>query len=100
LRRPDRGYATRSSEGSWCRHFAGGRPLKQLIERGTERLAPRGQAVLDTRRALCIGDTSNDAILLELTELLVQHLLRDSRQRAFELAEPLDTSAEQLEQDP
>lgn len=81
-------------------HFARGRPLKECIERGAEGLAPWGQAVLDARRTLGMSDASKDSVLLELAKLLVQHLLRDSGQRPFELGEPLNPTPEQLEQDP
>src|SRR6267142_1473973 len=67
---------SRSHTVSRRRHIAGGRPLKQLIERGTERLPPRRQVVLHARRALRIGDTSHDSILLQLPRISSHDLRR------------------------
>jgi hypothetical protein len=60
-------------------------PRQQCIESRAQRLAPVGQAVLDLRRHLLMHDATNYAVLLELTKLLDQHLLRDRWDLALEL---------------
>src|SRR5260370_28521247 len=52
-------------------------PRQQRLERGTQRLSPIRHAVFDLWGNLVMDDPPNNTVLLHLTELLNQHLLRD-----------------------
>ena len=57
------------------------RPFKERVECGAHRLSPLGQIVFNLRRHLRVHSAVDDAVALELAELLDQHLLRHARNR-------------------
>src|ERR1700693_4230688 len=57
------------------------------------------QAILDLWRHLGMHNPANNPILLHLSKLLYQHLLRDRRDRPLQIGESLQLAAEQMEQD-
>ena len=61
--------------------------VEQLIERRTEGLAPIGQTVFDLRGYLVMDDPANNAVALQLPQLLDQHPLGDRRDGPLELRE-------------
>jgi hypothetical protein len=74
-------------------------PPQQLIERGAERLTPISQTVFDFGRHLVMDDSANDAVFLQLAQLLDQHLLRDRGNGSLKLRETQQLAVEQVEQD-
>src|SRR5262252_9457050 len=55
------------------------RPLQKSIQCGTHGLSPPGQIVFDLRRHLWVHGSANDAVALQIAELLDQHFLRHTR---------------------
>src|SRR6266849_10349482 len=53
------------------------RPGQQRIKSGTQLLSPLRQAILHLRRHLMVDNPPDNAVVLQLRELLDQHLLRD-----------------------
>ena len=74
-------------------------PFEQRVERRAHRLSPLGQVVFDLGRHLRIDGAADDAVALELAELLDQHLLRDGRDRSLQLREAQDAAREEVEDD-
>jgi hypothetical protein len=75
------------------------RPLQQRIERRTKGLPPGREVVFHLRRHLAVDDPMNDSIGFQLAKLLHEHLLRDRRNRAFQVRKTQDFAAKKMEQD-
>jgi hypothetical protein len=75
------------------------RPDEQGIKRRAERLPPFGQAVLHLWGHLVVDDARDDAVRLELAQLLDQHFLRHAGNGPIEIGVAPDLPAEELKQD-
>src|SRR6185295_2381629 len=64
-----------------------------------ERLPPLREAILDSRRDFSVHNAHDDAVPLQLTKLLGQHLLRDARNRALEVGEAQRLPAKEMKED-
>ena len=74
-------------------------PCQQSIERRTKGLSPFGEVIFDLRRNRRVHDSRDDAVPLQLTKLLRQHLLRDARDRALQIREAKGLAAEEMKED-
>src|SRR5580698_10721821 len=63
-------------------------PEKQFVERRTEFFAAGSEAVLDLRGHYRMHDAANDAVALQVAQLLDKHLLGNPWNCPFEFAEP------------
>jgi hypothetical protein len=75
------------------------RPLQERVECRTQCLPPGRQRVLHLGRDLVVNDASHDRVRFHLAKLLDEHLLRNGRDRAFEIREPLYLAPEQVKED-
>jgi hypothetical protein len=73
-------------------------PGQQRIKGGTQFLSPFRQAILDLRRHLMVDDPPDNAVALQLPELLYQHLLRDRRYRPLKIGKTNHFPPEKMEQ--
>ena len=73
-------------------------PSQQSVERRAERLSPLGEVIFDLRRNCGVHDSCDDAVLLQLTKLLSQHLLGDARDRALQVGEAQRLAAEEMKE--
>src|SRR6266850_5629327 len=73
-------------------------PGQQRIKGGTQFLSPFRQAILDLRRHLMVDDPPDNAVALQLPELLDQHLLRDRRYRPLKIGKAKHLPAKEMEQ--
>ena len=74
-------------------------PSEQCIECRAQRLAPGRDSILHLRRNLGVNGSFDDPIGFQLAKLLREHLLRNLRNRAFQVGESQHLAAEQMEQD-
>jgi hypothetical protein len=79
--------------------LAQSRPFQQRIQRRAERLPPAREAVLDLGRNPRVDGAPDDAVGFHLPELLDEHLLRDRRDRPFQIREAQHFASEEMEQD-
>src|SRR5256885_540118 len=75
------------------------RPFEQGVERRAQRLAPVRETVLHLGRNLVVDRPLDDAIVLQLAQLLREHLLRDFRDCALQVGEAQYPATEQVKQD-
>lgn len=64
------------------------RPFTQGIERRHQVDPSLGELILDAGRDFGKGGTDNEAVVRQVTKLFCQHVLRDARKKAAQLAEP------------
>src|SRR5258706_10177086 len=69
-------------------------PFQQGIERWAKLLSPVREAILHLWRNLVVDCSLDDAVSLQLTKLLREHLLRNCRNRAFEVGKAQNLAAE------
>lgn len=62
-------------------------------------MAPGGEGVFHLGGDDGVGGALDDAVVLELAELLGEHLLGDGGDGAFQIGEAADAAAEELEED-
>jgi hypothetical protein len=74
-------------------------PGQESVECWAERLPPLGEVILDLRRNLCVHDAADNAVLLQLSELLRQHLLRDAINRALQVGKAKRLAAKEMKED-
>jgi|HubBroStandDraft_5_1064220.scaffolds.fasta_scaffold176376_2 hypothetical protein len=73
-------------------------PLLEHFENRSQALAERGQAILDAQR-IAAGFSDHQPMLLQGSELLNQHLLRDAREVPFKFACPLRAVQKNIDDD-
>ena len=74
-------------------------PRQESVECWAERLPPLGEVILNPRRNLRVDDARDDVVLLQLPELLGQHLLRDPINRALQVGKSKPLAAKEMEED-
>jgi hypothetical protein len=72
-------------------------PSQESVECWAEGLSPLGEVIFDLRRNLCVDDARDDLVLLQLPELLGQHLLRDAINRPLQVGKSKPLAAKEME---
>lgn len=75
------------------------KPRQECVQRRAERLSPIGEPIFDFRGHLMVDESTDDSMLFQLAQLLNQHLLRNRRDRPFQVGKAQHLAAEQMEQD-
>ena len=76
-----------------------GGPPQHLVKGRTEGFTPICQAIFDLWRHLLVHDPADHTVILQLPQLLNQHLLRNRRDRALEFRETQQLAIKQVKQD-
>jgi len=74
-------------------------PSQQSVECRAQRLPPLGEVILDPRWNLRVHDARDHAVLLQLPELLGQHLLGDAINCALQVGKAKRLAAKKVEED-
>jgi hypothetical protein len=74
-------------------------PTEQRIQRGTKCLSPFGKPIVHLGWHLRVNRANHDAVSLQLTQLLREHLLRHAWNQLLQIGEVLNLTTEQMKKD-